>query len=154
MSTNRAPLIKIFTIGHEGAHALAMRELFVRDDLEIALRCDANMAQAARGSFVALMQAQKREAVRLSIVAIQRSPDEPFERVNDGAQFTEMDDWRQPTYTRALACFGELNGASEDEGFLKGARPVSQAELLSMIGRAPVGTEHQGPPATDGRAGT
>lgn len=154
MTIQREPNCKIFEVKTAELYAVAVRELFVRDDWEIALRCDANIPTAARDSGFALMQAQKREAVRLSIVAVQRGPEEPWERVNAPQPFMEMDEMLATTYTKLLQCHNDLNGVRDDEDFRKGARRVSSVELLAMIGRAPGGTTAPDAATTGARAGT
>lgn len=138
--TQRDPKINIYKLpGGLDVAGIAVRELFVRDDLEIGIRTDQNVPEANRDTMVSLMQAQKRESVRLSLVAIQREPDGQWERVNEPLAFMEMDGWTHQTYAYLLRAYNELNGTSVEEDFQKGARRVSSTELFAMVNLAPVG---------------
>lgn len=153
--TTRDPLFKSFSVDTQSfpigldVAGVIVRELQVRDDLEIGIRCDTLVPAAARNSITSLIQAQKREGVRLSIVAVQDEPGGDWHRVNDPNPFIEMDEWAQKTYTAVLKAHYELNGASEDDGFLEKATFKSQAEILAMIGQSRGGPTHQDARSTE-----
>jgi hypothetical protein len=140
----RDPILKKFTLGFPDVHAVVMREVFVKDDMELADRVDKNLPTAMRDNMVAVIQVQKREAVRLAIVAIQRVPDGEWERVNDGLPFAEMDEWPDTVFTALLHCNNDLNAVKDIERFSKGAEPLLAAELLAMVGPGRGGTTARG----------
>lgn len=144
---DRVPSYKEFPFEREGISRLILREIQVRDDIEIALRCDKAIAADPRGMSMGLtgfLKLQKREMVRLSVVAVLRQADGAmWERVNDVDSFPEMDGWVESSYTALLLRFNDLNEISEEQDFRKGATVCSPAEVVAKIGRARDGMASQ-----------
>jgi len=131
----REPQCKLFTLpkGCDVAK-VAVRELLVKDDLDVAERTERLIPQALRTSVYAQHQLRRREQVRQAIVAIMRDDDNGVEMVDLGNGFVEFDEWTNTTYDAVFACFIEMNGTTSED-FLKGAVVVSGPELAAM--RAP-----------------
>lgn len=157
MTTTRQPSFKEYPFKHEGLTALVLRQLQVRDDVEVGLYIDrALRAEPRSATFtpISFLKLQKRESVRFSIFAVQREGSDDLERVNDGEPFTEMDGWLDTSYALLTEMHRDINEVTEEEDFRKGAVIRSPAEVLAKINRARAGTTSPGAPGNAEPAGT
>lgn len=149
----RSPSLKQYPFRREGLAAIVLRQIQVRDDIEIGMRMDKRVAADPRGSSLKLtsfLSMQKRESVRLSIVAVLREGEgAKWERVNEVEPFDEMDSWSETSYAALLDRYMDLMSVEEEEDFRTGAAVLSSAEVVAMIGRAPAGSTR---PAAAGSA--
>lgn len=126
----RNQMMKRFTLPKGcSIKTFVMRELKVKDDIEVAIWADKNTPAAAKESAVGAMAADRREALRLALVEVDGV------RVNvNGIPYMAMDDWSQKTMTYALMAFNDLNGAADDaKGFLKAGEFVNENELSPAL---------------------
>lgn len=99
-----------------------MRELDGKDELEAAIWADKHKSSAAADSPFAELQADHREAMRLSLVQVDGVA------VNvGGVPFMAMNDWSLRTMRMISAFFADLNGV--DPGELKNA--VAAGEIIT-----------------------
>lgn len=154
----RQPTYKEYPFSREGIARIILREIQVRDDIEIALRCDKAIAADPRGMSMGLtgfLKLQKREMMRLSIVAVLREGEGAmWERVNEVDNFPEMNGWVESSFTAFLHRFNDLNEISEEQDFRKGATVCSPAEVVAKIGRAQDGKTVPVAPGGDAHAGS
>ena len=100
--------------------SITIRELLNLDNDTIAVWAQANISPALKDSPLAQITAEQREAIRLSITAVDGNP------VNEhGEPFMDMDEWTYRSQRFVMAAFNRVNGVAEDEisGFLDGAVP-------------------------------
>lgn len=108
-------IAKEFEVPAKGAdrynfHKVVMRELNGQDRIEASIWADKNINPALEESIVGQMDTQQREALRLSIVAVDGK------RVNTGGvPFMAMDEWNIRSMRFLEACFNDLNGVDLDE---------------------------------------
>lgn len=154
--SEREPSFKEYPFTREGLDGVILRQLQVIDDVEIGIRVDVAVKNDPRGNkmtYASYLALQKREAVRLSIVAVKRADTGAWQRVNDEEPFAEMTTWLDTSYARLLEMHADLNLVTEEEDFRKGAVGRSSAEVAAMIGRAPSGPTAQAAPGSDARDG-
>lgn len=100
-----------------------MREITSRDEVEAAIMADATMSLAEKQSVRLTADAERRECIRLAIVALGKLVDKRdplsqvvYEHVNhDGEPFSEINDWKGKTWTCLQTYFGMLNGVPTEE---------------------------------------
>lgn len=117
------------------------REIFLleitsRDEVNAAIFADATMSDIEKSSVRLSADAERREAIRLSIVGMgtqeggrRAAPADPvsYQHVNhDGIPFGALNEWSGKAWTSLHAYFGQLNGVPADElsEGIKGARTV------------------------------
>lgn len=146
MTTIRQPSFKQYPFKREGLQAIVLRQLQVQDDVEVGMRLDKAIKNDPRGNSMTLtsyMLLQKRESVRLSIVAVLRDGEDPetgWEKVNDTEPFAEMSEWLDTSYARLQEMHRDINEVTEEEDFRKAAVTLSPAEVVARIGRGQSGT--------------
>jgi hypothetical protein len=103
------------------------REIFLvemtsRDEIQAGIFADAVMSIDEKRSVRLSAEAERREAIRLSIVAIggrkvpYGSPVTSYEHVNhDGAPFSELSDWTMAAWTALQTWFTTMNGVPTEE---------------------------------------
>jgi hypothetical protein len=109
----------------EEAAAVYMFKMKNKDDLLAAEMADANMTAAERKSQQLTADAQRREAIRLSIVGIVNR--DGTRRLIDGTRpLMELDDWDSSSWAALRTYFGDLNGLPMEElgNALRDARRV------------------------------
>lgn len=150
--SERQATLKEYPFTREGLKRIVLRQLQVQDDVEVGIRVDAcvkNDPRGAKMTYASYLALQKREAVRLSIVAVLRDGETMFERVNLDEPFSEMTSWLDTSYALLLEMHADLNFITEEADFRKGAINRSPAEVAAMIGRAPSGPTAQVAPGRD-----
>lgn len=100
-------------------------EITSRDEVQAAIMADAMMSDLEKASIRLSADAERREAIRLSIVGVgtqeggrRAAPADPvtYQHVNhDGIPFAALNDWSGKAWTSLHAFFGQLNGVPADE---------------------------------------
>lgn len=90
--------------------SVAMRELDGHDDILSSYWADHNASAEVAGSSSAAMLADRREGLRLSLVAVEGA------QVNeDGIPYMDCDSWTSRTWYHLMQCFVELNGVADTD---------------------------------------
>lgn len=110
--------------------SIVMRELDGEDDIEASVWADKHATELIKTSYRAAMAAEQREAIRVSIVAVNDQPTEP------GVPFMEMDLWTSATQRMLMECYVHLNGAEETDlkNLIAGAEELSEVPSISDEG--------------------
>jgi hypothetical protein len=124
----------------EEVSAIYMVKLRGKDEITAADMADATMTDLERQSQVRAAEAERREAIRLSIVALV-GRDGRHRHIDQSAPLVEIDEWSMPTRFVLQAFFGEMNGVELD----KVGKAVREARRLGA-GRLPANQ----PAAADG----
>lgn len=126
----------------EEARAVYLFELKAKDELAAADMADATMTDAERKSLTRAMEAERREAIRLSIVGLVENHDgEVLRRHIDQAEpFMDVDDWSSRAWAALRSFFGEVNAVSVEAmgKALRGARRLGAASALPATQRRAV----------------
>lgn len=92
------------------AGSIIIRELLSKDEIAAAIAADGRMSNDDRNNAVLALTIERKEAIRISIVAIDGR------LVNtDGVPCMEIDDWTIRSWTALSKFFGEMNGIPGDE---------------------------------------
>jgi len=99
------------------------REVFIleitsRDEIEAAMMADAMMSPVERQSYKLTQEAERREAIRLSIVGVGKlvGDDIMYSHTNaDGIPLGEINGWSIKAWAALQLYFGQLNGVPDTE---------------------------------------
>jgi hypothetical protein len=123
-----------FPRGIDDAHAVYMFPMTGRDELVAADMAEANMTASERKSVVRAADAERREAIRLSIVGVVHKSGSAFEyrHIDQSVPFMEIDAWSSKAWYALRTFFGTLNGLSVAAlgKAERGARKAGSALLL------------------------
>jgi len=113
-----------FPEGVSEARAVYLFELKAKDEVTAAEMADANMSQAERRSMARAMEAERREAIRLSIVGL--IDDSGRRHIDQATPLMEIDEWSSKSTAALRAFHSDLNGLPMDElgKALRGARKI------------------------------
>lgn len=90
--------------------SFVMREVGAKDEMEAAIWAEKSLSSAERTNAMAVVGAQQRECMRLSLVEVDGSP------VNhDGIPFKAMDQYSIKTLRFLQYAFNLMNGVDDDD---------------------------------------
>jgi hypothetical protein len=113
-----------------------MFEMKARDELLAADMADANMTEAERKSMQRALEAERREAIRLSIIGLVVEGGEGLSRraIDQSEPLMEIDEWSTKAWAALRTFFGDINGIPLEElgNAVRGARKLGVASALPV----------------------
>lgn len=139
-----------FPSGMDEALAVYLFEMKAKDELAAAEMADATMSDTERKSMNRALEAERREAIRLSIVGlVEADPASGAIRrrhVDQAVPLMEIDEWSSKAWAALRTYFGDLNGLPVEElgNAVRGARKLGAATLPATLQRAAGGPPSDG----------
>lgn len=125
------------------ARAVYLAEMLQRDMIRAAEMADAVMTDVERKSGQLVVEAERREAVRLSIVGLV-TKDGGRQHIDQSKPLMEIDDWSSKAWTCLFNFHHELNGLPVEEvkKAVASGRVIGAAALAAVPAAVPAAAEH------------